>query len=336
MADGPVLPAAFVAALTGAERPKQVRFTEQLLTALGKISAELLPALFEHRYADFIVDGVGSFSRLIEIAERAPSEEERAQVIDAIAEIIQRHYATQEVVAALGRWIERSKDERVVTGAARALALAKDDGFLEQQRQFLASSSPSEIRRSALLLGYGRYRRAVPLLLDLLRDDQLAVSDVVIWALGEIGDPAALPKLHRLLAAHLRVEPVIEALGKIGDPTSAVRLLPILIEGPTSQRDKAARAMASIARKSDGWLGDDALQGSVLLTLERAIDQDPSPAVRFWAIVGTSLLGGVLDPPRVLAALGGSLGPGEVDAVAGFFQKTAAPKKSPPKGRRPV
>lgn len=337
-----VLPRAFVAELIGAERADEVRFTEQILAALGKISPDLVPTLFRHPFADLITQGVAGLPQLIRFADAAKNDDDRAAAIDAIAEVIDREYATKEALDALGRWISNTKSEVVTSVAARAIALTGDLGFLEQQRNLLASKSPSQVRAAAKLLGFGQYRPAVPNLLDLLRDDQMALSDVVIWALGEIGDPNALPKLHRYLSSHLRVEHVIEAMGKIGDPASAVRLLPILIEGATAQREKAARALARIIRKNDGALMDHQLEQSVSVALERAIEQDPSKLVRFHALVGYSLLGGHLEPARILSALGAELGKEDVDAVTTFFKdkggKTAAPaaKKPQGKGRKPI
>lgn len=342
MADlGPVLPRAFVTELIGAERAEQVRFTDQVLAALGKISPDLVPTLYQHPYADLILRGPGAFASLIERADKAPDDTTRAAAIDAIAEVITRDYATREAVEALTRMLSTSKSELVVSNAARAIALAGDEGFLEQQRAFLASKSPSEVRVAAKLCGYGKYRRAVPLLLDLLRDDQLALSDVVIWALGEIGDPSALPKLHRMLGAHLRVELVVEAIGKIGEPSSVVRLLPVLLEGATEQRERAAQAIERITRKNNGQLYDAELERSVRVALERVIEQDESKRARFHALIAFSLLGGHLEPQRILGALGAELGHEELDAMSSFFTKggrSAAPtaKKSPPKGRKPV
>lgn len=335
-ATGPVLPNAFVRELVGAKTPEQARFTDQVLVALSKISPELVPTLFAHPLADFVLDGVASLPALVDWLGRAGSDDERVAILDAMAEIFVREHATTSAVAAISAALGKTKSEAVATTAARAMALAKDAGFLDQQHNFLASDSPTELRRSALILGYGRYQPAVPRLLELLRDDQMSLWDVLVWALGEIGDPDALPKLHRLLHAHLAVEPVIDALGKIGDASSAVRLLPVLIEGAQAQREKAAQALARIARANDGLLLDPELTRSVLLALERVVDQDDSKLARFHAIVALSWLGGSLDPKRVLAALGGQLAESELDAMSAVLLKQAGAKGSTPKPAAPA
>ncbi len=333
VAPGPVLPSAFVRELIGATTPERARFTDQILAALGKISPELTPTLFAHPLADFVLDGVASLPALTDWLGRAKSDDERVAIVDAMAEIFARENATAGALAAIAKLLGNTKSEAVATTAARALAVARDPGFLDQQHNFLASDSPTELRRSALLLGYGRWAPAVPRLLELLREDQLTLWEPLIWALGEIGDAQALPKLHRLLHAHLAVELVIEALGKIGDPSSAVRILPVLIEGAQGAREKAAQAMARIARANDGELLDPELTRSVLLALERVVDQDDSRLARFHAIVALSWLGGALDPKRVLAALGGQLGESELDAMSSVLLKKAGAGRSTPAAR---
>jgi len=325
-----VLPNAFVRELVGAKAPEQVRFTDQVLATLAKISPTLVPKLFSHPYADAIMDGVSSLTTLVDLLNKAKSDDERAAIVDAMAEVFIRENATKPAIDAVNKLFETSKSEQVVTLAARALAVANDPGFLEQQRNFLASKEPTDLRRAALLLGYGRHAAAVPALLDVLRDDQMAIADVVIWALGEIGDPAALPKLHRLLNANIRVSDVLDAVGKIGDATSAVRLLPILVEGAQDHREKAAQAMAKIARNNDGVLLDAELTTSVRLVLERIIDKDDSRLARFHAIVAFSLLGGALDPKRVLMALGGEIAEKDLDAMSQVMMKKKAPPKEKP------
>lgn len=318
---GPVVPSAFIAALVGADQKDEVLFTERLLAALGKISPDLLPTTIDHPLADAILEGESAFPRLLELAEADGDDPTRAAALDAIGEIVSRRYATHELVLGLERILSTARSEAVATLAAKALALSGNAGFLEMQRRFLASDEPSQLRISARLLGYGRYTPAVPLLLERLDSGDLAVADVIIWALGEIGDPSALPKLHRLLDLSVQSEPVIEALGKIGDASSAVRLLPVLLEGLGPQRELAAHALAKIARKNDGRLMDEAFDGMLKDALRGVLESDPSRLARFHALVAYSLLGGTLEPARVLTALGGRLEASELDAVSSFYAR---------------
>lgn len=82
-------------------------------------------------------------------------------------------------------------------------------------------------------LGTLREKRAVPRLLEIAEEKPTADSlelwtfsqPMVLSALGEIGDPAAIPRLVKLLEAPAGGEAVVEALTKIGDSTAAKPLL---------------------------------------------------------------------------------------------------------------
>ncbi|HOV67769.1 MAG TPA: HEAT repeat domain-containing protein [Methanoregulaceae archaeon] len=64
--------------------------------------------------------------------------------------------------------------------------------------RLIADPDPSHRWRAAEALGRRREREAVGTLVALLDDDDWRVRAKAIWALGEIGDPAALPHLRRL------------------------------------------------------------------------------------------------------------------------------------------
>jgi hypothetical protein len=323
---GPVLPHDLVAGLLGAETDEQFEFAGQVLEALAKVSPGLVPRLSAHPFADAIAEGVSAFPRLLAEVKAQKDELLRAGAVDAIAEIIARDHATVEVVTALGKILEGTRSSAVASVAARALALAGDEGFLMQQRGFLASDQVDDVRLSARLLGYGRHQPSVEALLLCIRPDNMAAAEVVVWALGEIGDPAALTKLHGMLSDLILVEPTIEAVGKIGDPTSVIRLLPFLIEGSTGQREKAAQALGRIARKGGGRYADKDLERATRTALERTLDGDKSTLARFHAIVAYSLLGGSLAPARIKKSLGAKLDARDVDALAGFLSQKGAPR----------
>ncbi|MBI2378284.1 MAG: hypothetical protein HYV07_30060 [Deltaproteobacteria bacterium] len=339
------LPSEFISVLLGVDEPAHLRFTEQIVDALAKISPSLSLRLDPHPLADDIIRGVSAFPELLSTFRDEKTELGRAAILDAIGRIIEKHYATKEVLDALGKIISATKSSAVTSLAAKALALARDEAFLELQRNLLISDSPSQVRIAAKLCGYGRYERAVPQLLALIHTDTMAAeADAAVWALGEIGSATALPKLHRMLNDSIKSEDVLDAIGKIGGVTSVLRLLPVLMEGTTGQRQKAALALARITRKNDGSFLDADLERAVRALLERVIDKDPDLEVRFYGILGYSLLGGHLEPSRILRALGGRLSDAELGAVSGFLAKKkveskpkpSTAKKSAPKGRKPI
>ncbi len=323
---GPAVPGRFVADVFGLRNPEQAKLAARLAPALERISPSLAPRAKEHPYLEEIERGIVSFPQFIKGFETSKNEAEKVALVDAIAEVIQSEHATLEAVRFLRRVLATSKSEAMATVTARALALARDPDFLEQQRNFLASTNMVDVRLAAFLLGYGKYQPAVPVLLDNLRFDRAAALDAVIWALGEIGDDAAVPQLHAFLERFIAAKEVVRALGRIGARTSVMRVLPLLLEGTEDQRKVAAEALAGIAHRQNGGLGDPALIRSVREVLEKVAERDPSLEVRFWAMVTFGLLGGHLPANRMLAALGGQLSAEEVDAMGGLLTARATPK----------
>ena len=315
----PAVPPELLADLLGAKKNKQIEFVGQLVEALEQVSPGLVPRLDDHPYADAIIEGPSACQTLLKLYKSEKDEIAKAAILDAITRINHQDYPTKEIVHALEQILSECKSDKLVSVAATALASARHEPFLEQQRAFLVSDSPSQVRISAKLLGYGRYEPATEALLTLLQPDNMAVADAVIWALGEIGDESALPTLHEMLTASVMSEDVLEAMGKIGNLTSVVRLIAVLLEGTVQQREKAAQAFSRIARNNGGQLEDKELQARSLVLLESLVEKDKSILVRFHCIVAHSILGGHLTSGQIMKALGARVSASRLDSVAGFF-----------------
>lgn len=337
---GSPLPSWFVAEKLGLDDARHRDFGEQIIQALEKISPELAPKMYQHPFAKEIARGPESYAKLLDQARHGKSDEERAGAIDAIAEIAAREPVNPEIIGALQKLLGEAKSDVVASISARALASARDAAFLEHQKNLLLSENVSELRIAVKLLGFGRHEPAVAPLLDVLKVENALVAETIIWTLGEIGDEAAVPKLHALLSQFGMTEEVLEALGKIGSRASVVRITPLLLEGTEDQRELAAEALSKIARKHNGSFGDPGLDQSMRAVLEKVIDEDQSRVARFFAVVTYSLIGGHLEPKRILAALGGKLSDKELASVESVLvprpTQKAAPKPNKPKGKRGV
>lgn len=326
----------FVADVLGVEDKERARLAARLVPALQKIDPELVPGSIDHPYAEAIANGVGGLDGLFAEFRSQKSEARRVEVLEAVCLVLEAEHAMKSTVIALEKIMAGTKSPAILSMAARALATAQHPPFLEQQRQFLAAESPAERRRSIRLLGYGRYAPAVEPLLALMRPDQMALLDVLVWALGEIGDERAVPPLHALIERFVLTEAGLDALGKIGARVSVMRALPFLLEGTEGQRAAAARCLGRIADRHDGDLGDKGLARTVREALEKLVDADPSPRVRFPALVAFARLDGHLEPNRIMAALGGGLGADELDGVSKLLGPKPSGKKGPRRGRKPI
>lgn len=327
---GEGVPSELIAEVLHVQDPEAAALARALLPALEKIDPELVPQVYRHPLLEHIQRGVRAAPALLAAYRKSRSEDDRALVLDALAHIADAEPVTGEVIEALQKVMAGTKSPRLASLAARALATAGEEGFVAQQRGFLASEALREVRLSARLLGYARDPASVEPLSALLNAKKGAAHDVVIWALGEIGDPHALPALHRMLEVFAQLEATCAALGKIGSIASLPRLLPVLAGADAPQRAAAAEAIARIVF-AHGSAGDAELDAQLRRQLEQAVERDTQPRVRLFGILGISVLGGGLPPARILERLGGDLGEEGRRAM-----KTLVGRKAPvkPKGRR--
>ncbi len=154
-------------------------------------------------------------------------------------------------------------------------------------------------------------------------------SRAVLWALGEIGDPAALPALQRAVAHAFRVVDAVVALGKIGDVAAVGTITPLLLSGTPEERDAGYRALAWIF---DRHRADRAALAELFRTLrglietQLAADEPLSGSTRFHMLLCLARMGVVLDEPRVRQHL--RLGvDDDVAPLAQFFARRAPTKR---------
>ena len=100
---------------------------------------------------------------------------------------------------------------------------------------------------------------AIAALLPLLNDESEFVRRETAFALGEVGDPAAVMQLVRFIDQEDSLEPknaAVIALGKIGDVSAIPPLVEILSKKPNDEneftRRSAARSLGQIAALFDG------------------------------------------------------------------------------------
>jgi hypothetical protein len=328
-----VVPPELVAQLLGLDpktsATKDTELARELIRALAVIVPELSLTPGQHPLQSHIEAGVKAYPRLQELLAQAPNGHEQALVLDAIAHVIERdpHNVPVEVLRAVTHAMSASTDSTVVTAAARALAVAQEEGFLAQQRAFLASPDPVEVRKSARLCGWARDKAALEPLLLALRPDNIVCADMIVWALGELGNERAVPKLHGMLLGFAEVEPVCVALGKIGSPRSIEILLPFVREGTGSQREAATSALCAIARKHGAAVALPEHAATLNGVLYKAMDDDENPRVRFWAALALAELGVEVSEQRMLKALGAKASSSDVSKIGQFFANRRAVKK---------
>lgn len=107
------------------------------------------------------------------------------------------------------------------------------------------------LKKCAAAAALGRIgdRRAVPALLRSVDDSETSVREYAIIALGQLRDPAAVPRLGAIARGwnEFLVGPAVEALGEIGDVRALDPLVKVLLGGGEAHLQiAAARALGRI------------------------------------------------------------------------------------------
>lgn len=131
--------------------------------------------------------------------------------------------------------------EADVDALATLLRLEDRREYDAARLQELAGSATPEVRRrTALAAGRIRHPAATPLLLHLLVDPDTSVAATAAFALGQLGDTTAVPRLTALLEAELidrapsMATEAAAALGKLRTEEGRQALLSLLRQSPTA------------------------------------------------------------------------------------------------------
>jgi HEAT repeat protein len=134
--------------------------------------------------------------------------------------------------------------------------------------------------------------RNLKALLIVIDDEDQYVRSDAITALGEIGDPQAVPSLIKRLddQNHNNIERAAAALAKIGDRRAVPPLIELLRETKHHAQTRRAAADALTA------LGDNQAVGPLI----RALETDAEP---YWAVTVLGSLGDTRAVPALIGAL---------------------------------
>lgn len=316
---GPAIDDVTMTRVLGLKKQAERDFVEALVAALGKMDRALLPPPATHPFASLIAQGPRGIDPLLEVFEKSHASgdtHQMANALDALAHVLlgTRDTGAQERLKAA---LKTTEEVEVAALLEKTLAIAGDDQTLVEQLKRLGDDDPAIVATAARLLGFGRYRPAVPALKALVSPERFYESRWVIWALGEIGDPSALPALEIALAHAFRVVDCLIAIGKIGQLTSIPALTPHLVAGVSEQKDAAVRALAMILDKNRDearYIG--ALRDQLASMIERDLADPNAPlsaSTRFHMLLCLGRLGHKLDESRVKKYLGVSLAPAAAD-----------------------
>jgi hypothetical protein len=310
------------------------QLADDLIAALEDADERLLPKPASHPMAALLSEGARAVDKLLALVESG-SPRERRDALDGLSQLLLTQ-AQPHAKDRLRAVLKREPDAELAGLLASALAIAGDERLMFEQLRRLGDDDPAIVASAARLLGFGRFRRAVPALKGLVSPDRFYESRHVIWALGEIGDPDALPALLIALSNAMRVVDCLIAIGKIGELTSVPHVTPLLMLGTAEQKDAAARALSMILDKNRELLrSETSMREALFPFIERELS-DLSSAItvstRFHLLLCLARLGVKLDPARLRTWLGLPVDAVKASTASGkrqtsVFNKPGAAKK---------
>jgi HEAT repeat protein len=173
-----------------------------------------------------------------------------------------------------------------------------------------------QVRDAIVQLG----SRAVPALIDALRDDDPRIRQAACTALGQIGDPAAVPELTKRLqdsVSDVRIA-ACTALGQIGDSSAVPELIKCLEDTDYDVRIAACTALGKIGDPSpvpvlitclDYWYISQAAANALIQIGKPAVPAlietltDPNERVRKAACTALGQIGDSIAVPELIQCL---------------------------------
>lgn len=217
----------------------------------------------------------------------------RQSVIKALDEI-----GDSRGIDALIEVMRSDLDSSVRETALNVVAHYDDEIIRNQLILCLYDSSPKVRSSAAYIQGDKKDQRAIKRLSELLRDEDCKVSSSAAHALSQMSFRPAIPDISRLLLNKLcsqdyRVT-VAFALGELGDPAAIPSLIIALDDEYSTVRGAAVLALgdlkASVAVKkliemlndTDDFDASQRVCDVVIETLEIIASQEASDAVKWW------------------------------------------------------
>jgi hypothetical protein len=294
--------------LFGATKPAERAFAEDVLAAVAKIDRGLLTPPARHPLGALIAAGARSVDALLDHVdaglldpEATVADEQRGlDAVDALANIFLYAPASPAAIARLRAVLRQVEDGTRVAILAKTLAIGRDEELLFHQMRALADDDPGIVASAARLVGYGKYRPALPILLQLVSPRRFFESRSVLWAIGEIGSVDALDVLARALSEQFRVPDALMAVGKLRDVAGFALVMPWAAHGTIEQKDAAWRALAMITDANRGAFAD------VVASLAEAQLAEPAAtgAIRLQALLCLARAGRKLSTEKIKRALG--------------------------------
>ncbi len=253
----------------------------------------------ENRFSDLVEQGTDAFPDLVE----ALSEDDTGERVDALVamgRLFETHGADEEVLSTV---VNHSKIIREGgMGPERQAALfaigrSREPALIEGFIPLLAQPDSSAVNVALFVLGYARWKEAVPFIKYIVNENHRDTVHTAIWALGQIADVESVDLLLPMLRRGENIEWVAGALGDIGSPEALSDLANLLNNPRTDVRFLAVAAIYAIVEQNkDRKLRRDWVW---LVPQLRTATQDGFPPVAAFGMFTLAELGHKLEEGEV-------------------------------------
>lgn len=278
---------------------------EQQLESFGDTYFEQPPV---NRFEQFLPGGHEAFPVLFDVlTSDAADEGARTEALLGIGRIFDEFGPTAGAVDAVVKHAKLIASKGM--GPEReavffALGRARNDSLLSSMRVLLEGDEANALITAAKVLGYAGDHQSVDALHGALARSEGMVANVLIWALGEIGDVSSCPVLIGLLGKADEREASLKALVRLAPFEALEPVLELLESLQGNEAISGAMAIRGIVLvQKEMILADPALTEKVFTRVQRAAGALWPPA-NVLLLATAAELGRKVDPALASQVLG--------------------------------
>ncbi len=278
---------------------------EQQLESFGDTYFERPPI---NRFEQFLAGGHDAFPVLFDVlTSDAADEGSRTEALLGVGRIFDEFGATPGAIDAVVKHAKAIATKGL--GPEReavffALGRARDESLMSGMRTLLASEDTNAHYTAAKVLGYAGDHGSVESLHASLGRSSGMAAHVILWALGEIGDPSSGEVLIDALGAEELREAALKALVRLAPLEALEPILALLEELQGNEAIAGAMALRSIVLVQKESIVEDAERcGEVFAKVQQAAASMWPPA-NVLLLATASELGRKVDPALASKVLG--------------------------------
>ncbi len=202
-----------------------------------------------NRFSRVLDQGPSAYPLLVAALDE-PEEAVRMDALALLGRMFQRYGATDQLRKKLLGHLPKASIGPEKQAVLFALAQGRDTRLTRAFLAMLGHDRPDLARAACIFMGHAKVTESVPYLEWLAtHDGPQALRGSAVWALAQIGGPAAKNVIGQLLVRGELLDWVIGAAGDLGDPELIASLISTLGSPVPFYRYAAVNALTALADK---------------------------------------------------------------------------------------